>query len=289
MKTAFVILCYGNAPLAIECVDYLNKIKRIEAASIVLVDNNSPDGTGEKLQENFKENGNVYVLRNKENAGFAKGNNFGYRYAKEILGCDIQVIMNDDVFIYDSNFIVKLENIISEEPDIAILAPDALGDQNRHTNPLYNGVVSKKHVWKNILMNILSNFLLSLHLDYKRQKNLVSNKNEKQEIQYGIMPHGCCVIFAPRWVEKEDKAFYPKTFLFCEEYFITAYALEKGYKIQYNPNLVVKHIGDASLDASSTNSRKKRFFVNKNQTKSLKIYLDFIKDINQKWSEGRDK
>ena len=284
MKVGFVILCYGNFPMIKECVTKLLSLEKIQESEIVLVDNCSPDGTGQKLVEEYERNEIIHVILNEENSGFAKGNNLGYKFAKTKLSCDIQVVMNSDVFIDDRLFIIKLIKIAEENPTVAIIGPDALGKNGRHTNPLYGGAVSEEHARKNISYNNLANLLLKLHIDYYKGKQKKCNANVMQEKQYNIMPHGCCVIFCPMWINKEEQAFWPGTFLFCEEYFLTAYALQCGYKTMYNPELVVRHLGDGSIDTDTGNERKKRLFINTNQNKSLVKYLEFMKDAKKNWS-----
>lgn len=283
MKVGFVILCYGNFPMIQECIEKLLLLDHISEAEIILIDNCSPDGTGIKMETEYRNIRNIHVLLSEENLGFAKGNNLGYQYAKESLSCDVQVVMNSDVFIDDRLFIEKLMATIQSEHDVSIFGPDALGKNGRHTNPLYGGQISADHARKNIKYNNLANILLRLHIDYYKGREKQNNANEEQEKRYNIMPHGCCVIFGPEWIKQEDKAFWPGTFLFCEEYFLTAYALESGYKTMYAPELVVRHLGDGSIDADTGNERKKRIFINTKQNESLKKYLEFMKNAKKNW------
>ena len=267
-----------------ECVSRLLSLDRIDESEIVLVDNCSPDGTGEKLMHEYDGTANIHVLLNKENSGFAKGNNLGYEYARNKLLCEVQVVMNSDVNIDDTLFIVKLLNAVEDEPSIAVMGPDALGKNGRHTNPLYGGMISEEHARKNIKYNKLANVFLKVHINYYKGRHKHNNSEEKQEKKYNIMPHGCCVIFCPKWIKRENQAFWPGTFLFCEEYFLTAYALQNGYRTMYNPELVVRHLGDGSIDVDTGNERRKRIFINTNQNKSLVKYLEFIKDAKKNWN-----
>ena len=60
-----------------ECVDTLLKVFAGRKFHIVIVDNGSANETGLKLKEQYADNSNITVLINKENLGFAKGNNVG--------------------------------------------------------------------------------------------------------------------------------------------------------------------------------------------------------------------
>ena len=286
MNIGFVILCYGNYPIVCKCINLLRKVKHIEETNIVIVDNASPNGTGNKIKEKTKDIRNITVLLNDQNSGFAKGNNIGYSYAVNNLGCDNVVVMNSDVFIEDEDFISILQNEIKNNKDVAIIAPDVIGSKGRHTNPFGNKILTLKDAEKEIRLKKSLRFLMLTHLDlYKnvtrrrREKN--NNANVEQVIQDDIVPHGSCIIFCEQWTAKEKNAFYPNTFLYYEEFFLHTYALKKGYKIRYIPSLVVKHIGDASLDNSISDDRKKRLFTIKYQIQSLNKYVDFTKDLNR--------
>ncbi len=287
MKVGFVVLGYGNFPMYAECVDWLMKIKNIERAEIILVDNCSPDGTGNKIKEKTAGIQNIIVLENTENQGFAKGNNLGYRYAREQLHCDTIVVMNSDVFIKDSSFFDKLVNAVEENADVAIIAPDVLGSGDRHTNPYRTTPVTAREARKRIFIKELLTILLKLGINYGSAGNTFKNNaNEKQIRVDNVVPHGACIIFCNDWVKNEDKAFYPGTFLYHEEFFLDEYLRQKNYLSSYIPELVVKHIGDASLDNAIKLENKKKLFVLKNQIQSLKLYLRFIKAPIKQWNDN---
>lgn len=290
MKIGFVILCFGKYEMVAECLERLLKMNRISEHDIIIVDNCSPDGTGQRLLEQYGKMDHVYVLLNQANEGFAKGNNIGYQFAKETLKCDCIIAMNSDVFIDDIDFISHLENCVEEEPDAAIIAPDVVGQYGRHTNPLRKKKPTKNQVRKDILVNIIAISLLKIHFNYFNYFKYRSRKNKKEDLsvpvkQYGIMPHGSCIIFCRSWIAKEDIAFYNGTFLFGEEMFLQSYALTMGYHIVYMPSIAVLHIGDASIDANYKTERKKRIFICRNHIKSLRKYLQFERNIKDNWNK----
>ena len=284
MKTAFVILCYGKYEMTIECIEKILALEVSDDSEIVIVDNASPDDTGKKIQSKYKEIKNIHVLLNDKNDGYAKGNNKGYQYAVTELNCDCVVVMNNDAFIDDRQFLVKLSAIISKEKDISIIAPDIRGNTIKHQNPLWVGEFTREDAVGNIIKNTVSNILLTLHVDYYRKKKNKEKDDITPEKQYGIMPHGACIIYCNDWVKNESKAFCSWTFLFCEEIFLYKYCKEKEYKSVYTPEIALRHIGDASISEQSGTERKRRIFINRNQTKSLFKYLKFARDAKANWN-----
>lgn len=119
--TAFVILHYRAIDSTIQCV---KSIQALDGDNqIVIVDNASPDGTGARLLELYADDPAVTVLLNSENSGFARGNNFGIRYACEHLSPDFTVVLNDDVEIFQQDFSQRIGEIYQEHP-FDLLGPD---------------------------------------------------------------------------------------------------------------------------------------------------------------------
>ena len=90
-KTTIIILTYNNLIYNRKCVDSIRKHTREDTYEIVVVDNNSTDGTREWL----KEQKDIKAILNDENVGFPKGCNIGIvASAKEN---DILLLNNDTV------------------------------------------------------------------------------------------------------------------------------------------------------------------------------------------------
>ncbi|MBZ4302096.1 glycosyltransferase family 2 protein, partial [Streptococcus pneumoniae] len=78
----YIILHYKVLEETISCVNSI-KEGNYNAKQIVIIDNFSNNGTGEKLQELYESDLEIEGLINHENAGFARGNNVAYQFAKE--------------------------------------------------------------------------------------------------------------------------------------------------------------------------------------------------------------
>lgn len=90
-KTSIIILTYNNLVYNRICVDSIRKYTKENTYEIVVVDNNSTDGTREWL----KEQKDIVAIFNEENVGFPKGCNIGIAAAgKEN---DILFLNNDTV------------------------------------------------------------------------------------------------------------------------------------------------------------------------------------------------
>jgi GT2 family glycosyltransferase len=281
MKTSFVILHYQNIEITQQCVEYLQKLYGYPDFNIIIVDNASPDKSGEVLLEMYNDLNNVFVLCNHSNLGFANGNNVGYKFAKEQLNTDVVIVMNNDVFIKQIDFIKQLEKI-NTDFSVQLIAPDIVNLNGFHQNPFRLESLSNKrlkYIYRyNVTLKFLyevpiMNLIISKILQYRTRRR-EKDFNEPSTVTDNFVPHGSCLIFLSSWIKKEDFAFLPDTFMYFEEDILFEYLLKMQYSIKYCPELSVQHLEDASVNASKKTELKKRRFIASNLARSIKILID---------------
>ena len=110
-RIGFVILHYNAIKETVDCVNSIINNIDTDDYFIIIVDNKSPNYTGETLKEKYGKSEKVKVILNKENLGFACGNNVGYQYAVQELKCSFVCILNNDTLLVQRDFfeIVKKE------------------------------------------------------------------------------------------------------------------------------------------------------------------------------------
>ena len=146
---AFVILHYYTIEDTERCVNSILNV--FDKVNIILVDNASPNGTGSELKKMYDNNEQIHVIINKENLGFAKGNNVGFKYAKKELNSDFIILCNNDTYITDKNFYDKILKEYKES-HFAVLGPKIILKDNS-VNNITLGLPSKKFVKKTIFKN----------------------------------------------------------------------------------------------------------------------------------------
>ena len=120
-KFNFVILHYLTIEDTTNCIESIrNKCCNYEY-KIIVIDNASPNNSGKTLEKLYKKDKDIKVIINKENLGFAKGNNIGFKIAKQE-GADFIILCNNDTELIQENF---LELIIQEyeKSSFAVLGP----------------------------------------------------------------------------------------------------------------------------------------------------------------------
>ena len=105
---AFVILHYNEPNVTEKSIESVLEYTKNYRVEIVIVDNCSPDGSGAYLENKYADNKQIHVLHAEKNLGFAKGNNLGYAYAKNVLHAEYMCVMNNDVLLLQSDFIERI-------------------------------------------------------------------------------------------------------------------------------------------------------------------------------------
>ncbi|MFB9076907.1 glycosyltransferase family 2 protein [Flavobacterium procerum] len=98
MELSVVILNYNVRYFLEQCVLSVQEAITAIDAEIIVVDNNSSDESVSMMKEKFPH---VKLIENKENFGFPKGNNIGFRQAKGKYIC----ILNPDTVVAEDTFI----------------------------------------------------------------------------------------------------------------------------------------------------------------------------------------
>jgi len=271
-KCVFVILHYNTIDVTIECVKSIREHIKYDNYDIVIVDNASPNASGQVLYQKYLGIENIHVLINRENKGFARGNNDGYIYAKDKLNAEFIIIINNDVIIEQRDFIeVTLK--IYKNYRFHILGPDILNLKNEHQNPHRMDTFQKRDL-NRIIINrtIILTYLKIKSLLKLQEKIQIIEKwdakrtiNEKKNISWDVIHEdvvlqGSCFIFSPDYIINEDEAFCPQTFLWMEEEILTYVCRKKRYKILYHPDLRILHMEAVSTSNNKTQTEKYYFY-----------------------------
>lgn len=138
-----IILAWNGEKLIEKNLDTLLAGLNTEKYEIIVVDNGSTDKTSEILK---KYENRIKLIKNKENLGFAAGNNIGIKEAQG----EYILLLNQDVECVDGA-VGKLLNFLENNPGYGAVAPQLLYPDNRiqiSCRPFYG--------WKTFLMELLT-------------------------------------------------------------------------------------------------------------------------------------
>lgn len=117
-KASIIIVTFNNLELTKACIRSVLAKTDYPDYEIIIVDNNSTDGTPEYLRALEKGGGFIKVLLNGQNEGFAKANNQGIAAS---MG-DYIVLLNNDTVV-TNGWLTKLINYLERNPDIGMIGP----------------------------------------------------------------------------------------------------------------------------------------------------------------------
>ncbi len=116
-KTSIVILTFNQLECTKKCVKSIQS-HTPEAHEIIFVDNASTDGTVTWLRKMIRENPNYRLIENKENLGFAAGNNQGLALANG----NYLLLLNNDTVVTEG-WLVRMLSVFEKYLEVGIVGP----------------------------------------------------------------------------------------------------------------------------------------------------------------------
>ncbi|MEE1296275.1 MAG: glycosyltransferase [Bifidobacterium sp.] len=289
-RFGFVVLHYLVDDATIHCVDSIRRECADHDVRIVVVDNNSANGSYERLVAKYGDVPGVTLMHNESNEGFARGNNAGYRMCRDHFDCDYIVTINNDAMVANADFIPDCVADY-ERTGCGVIGPDIVSlKDNRHQNPSYGIIDTHEEVerqtkrFKRILAmekahvyGPLTSIKAALKGGSKGTPNPYTHDTAEPEEGRPYKLHGACLIFTPAYVAKFGEAFDPGTFLYFEENILAARCKEAGLSMLYDLRIRVEHMEDASTDSVKQNRREKQIFVLTNYLQSLRVLDKYVK------------
>lgn len=123
LNLSIIIVSWNVKNYLENCVTSIyNTVENI-SFEIIVVDNNSDDGSVEMIKGKFPR---IILIENKENVGFAKANNQAIKRSK---GEFILVLNPDTIVLQDSIF--KMYNFLKEHKKVGIVGPKIINQEGR--------------------------------------------------------------------------------------------------------------------------------------------------------------
>ena len=232
-KVSIIVLNWNGKKFLKNCLDSLQKVT-YSPLEIIVVDNNSTDGSQEFVKTNYQK---VILIENKENYGFAKGNNIGFKASTG----DYILILNNDTVV-TSNFLSPLIKDFEDNPEIACLQPQIRLSKDKE---LLDGVGA---------FLTFTGFLY--HFGYLKDR-MEPKYNKKMRI---FSAKGACMLLRKKAIEKVG-LFDEDFFIFFEETDLCFRLWLAGYSVMYDPNSVIYHIGGGDTASSDSYRYERRMHL----------------------------
>jgi GT2 family glycosyltransferase len=261
MKIAVVILNWNGVKLLEQ---FLPSVLQFSPqATVYVADNASTDESIAFIKNNFPT---VKIVKNEVNLGFAGG----YNESLQHIDAEIYALVNSDIEVTE-NWLKPILEMFESEPETAIIQPKIL-DFKRKEFFEYAGAAG--------------GFIDKFGYPYCRGRifdTLEKNNGQYNDNREIFWASGAC-FFIRSAVYKELKGFDEDFFAHQEEIDLCWRAINKGYKIKYNSQSTVYHVGGATLQQANPqktylNFRNSLFMLTKNLPKSSLFSVLFIRMI----------
>lgn len=255
MKVSIVILNWNRPDLTLECLESVGKLNAEGfELEVVVVDNGSTDNSSEKLGKVNLSNARYHFVKNKDNLGFAAGNNVGIKYALDH-GAGYILILNNDTLI-DSNFVVEVLKTAKKDSKVGAVSPKIYFNKGFEFH--------KSRYEKNDLGKVV--WAAGGVIDWN---NVYGSNIGVDEVDRGQFDDemsieyvsGTAAFYTREAIEKVGM-FDEKFFMYYEDTDLSIRIKRSGYKIRYCPRAVVWHkvaqssgIGSGLNDYFTTRNR----------------------------------
>jgi len=227
-KIAIVILNWNGVQLLEQFLPSV--VKYSPEATVYVADNASTDESIAFIKNNYPT---IRIVQNKTNQGFAGG----YNESLQHVDADFFALVNSDIEVTE-NWLKPILQTFEAEPETAIIQPKIL-DYKRKDYFEYAGAGG------GFIDQFGYPFCRGRIFDTLEKDN--GQYNDKKEIFWAS---GAC-LFIRSSVYKELKGFDEDFFAHQEEIDLCWRATNRGYKIKYNSESTVYHVGGATLQQAN--------------------------------------
>lgn len=223
-ETAIIIINWNSYDCTKDCLQSLEEMS-YSNYDIILVDNNSEDGSGEKLSSEYPK---VIYLKLSENKGFTGGNNYGMNYSIN-RDYTYTILLNNDTFV-EPNFLEILVNYMNANIHVGAIQPKIYFNHDRAL--LWNG-----GSWFNPWTG-------NDYVEGTNQKLTRTSENIKNPDWLT----GCAFMIRNDVIRKVG-LLDESLFMYYEDVDYSYRIKNKGHTLVYHPESVIYHIAGASTHA----------------------------------------
>lgn len=254
-KVCIIVLNWNGARDTIECLKSIQELRiRNYELGIIVVDNGSTDDSISKIKKLSISHYPLAIISNKQNLGYAGGNNIGIRYALG-KGADYVMVLNNDTILH-SDSMIRIIETLKMDSRIGLASPKiyfAKGfefHKNRYKKEDQGRVIwyaGGKIDWGNV---------------YGSTRG-VDEVDKGQYDKEGITDFatGTCMILTRKLIE-EVGMFDERHFLYYEDTDLSERSRKAGLKVMYIPRAVVWH---KVAQSSGIGSELNDYYITRNR------------------------
>lgn len=227
MKLSVIIVNYNVKYFLEVCLHSVMRAAKGYDAEIIVVDNNSHDGSNEMIRERFPS---VILIENKDNKGFSKANNQGVAWSSG----EYILFLNPDT-VMPEDFFQKTIAYLDTHPKAGALGPrliDGKGlfapDSKKSFPSLSVAIFKTTGINKIFSKSPYFNKYYAVHI------------GEHQLAPVEVLS-GCCMLVRRHVIDEIGGAFDEDYFMYCEDVDLSYRIQKAGYQNIYFPEATLIH------------------------------------------------
>lgn len=225
MDLSIVILNYKTCGLLRQCLRGIFRAEPKLNFEIIVVDNDSHDGTPTVIANEFPQ---VRCITSSKNIGFGAGNNLGIREAR---GRHI-LVLNSDVVIFPGN-LEQLVSYLDAHPTVGLVGPKLVNPDRSTQHSCYRFPIWPIPIYRRTPVGRLPFAERALNEYLLRDWD----HDSEREVDWLL---GACLMMRAELVKKIG-VFDERFFLYFEDVDLCRRAWEAGWQVMYNPQVAIVH------------------------------------------------
>lgn len=227
MKISVIIVNYNVKYFLEVCLHSVLRATNGFAAEVIVVDNNSTDGSMQMVAEKFPT---VIRIENKDNAGFGRANNQGVAIAKG----EYILFLNPDT-VMPEDFFTKTIGYMDAHPEAGSIGPKLLDGKGQFAP---DGKKSFPSLSVAIFKTTGINKVFSKSPYFNKYYAVHIGEDETAAVD---VLSGCCMLVRTAVLPKIGGAFDEDYFMYCEDVDLSYRIQKAGYQNIYFPEATLIH------------------------------------------------
>jgi GT2 family glycosyltransferase len=227
MKVSVIIINYNVKYFLEVCLHSVLRALKPYESEVIVVDNNSRDGSNEMVAEKFP---GVILVANKDNKGFSKANNQGVAIAKG----EYIMFLNPDT-VLPEDFFQKTIPYLDVHPEAGALGPKIIDGKGQFSP---DGKKSFPTLSVAIFKTTGINKLFPKSPYFNKYYAVHVKDNETAPVD---VLSGCCMMVRSKVITEVGGAFDEDYFMYCEDVDLSYRIQKAGYKNIYYPEATMIH------------------------------------------------
>jgi len=233
MKNRLVcaVINYKTPELSVKAVSSLIKQCDFESDKVVLVDNDSGDGSVDyfrKSEISDRLGKDVLLIESPKNGGFSFGNN----QAIEKIEAEVYLLLNSDAQLEDGAIDIMLKQL-KDNPEIGLVGPLAVGEDGEHQISCFNNRTMTNELLRTAKVSILARFFGWFGVREVAQPSAGNARDVDWLSFVAVMIRGDVI----RDIGLMDDGY----FMYLEDNDYCRRARNKGWRVRYEPKARVVH------------------------------------------------